>query len=85
MTYAVIHNGDRSNGGIRPQSEMEAGIPPNWVPYFAVERTDDSVAKAGELGGRVLVEPMTVPAGRFATIADPQGAVFAVAEGDFDD
>ena len=81
----MIHNGDRSNGGIRPQSEMEAGIPPNWAPYFAVERVDDSVAKAGELGGRVLVEPMTVPAGRFAAIGDPQGAVFAVFEGDFDD
>ena len=46
---------------------------------------DDTVAKAGELGGRVLVPPMTVPAGRFAAIADPQGAVFAVFEGDFDD
>jgi predicted enzyme related to lactoylglutathione lyase len=41
--------------------------------------------ESGRLGGRVLVEPMTVPAGRFAAIADPQGAVFAVAEGDFDD
>jgi uncharacterized protein len=85
MTYALIHNGDRSNGGIRPQSEMEAGIPPNWTPYFAVPRADDSVAKAGEVGGRVLVEPMTVPAGRFAAIGDPQGAVFAVFEGEFDD
>ena len=37
MTYTMIHNGDRSNGGIRPQSEMEAGIPPNWIPYFAAE------------------------------------------------
>ena len=85
MTYTMVRNGERSNGGIRPQSEMEAGIPPNWAPYFAVERVDDSVAKAGELGGKVLVDPMTVPAGRFAAIADPQGAVFAVFEGDFDD
>jgi uncharacterized protein len=85
MTYTLVHNGERSNGGIRPQSEMEAGIPPNWTPYFAAERVDDSVTKAGELGGKVLVEPMTVPAGRFAAIADPQGAVFAVFEGDFDD
>lgn len=85
MQYTMIHNGDRPNGGIRPQSEMEAGIPPNWLPYFAAERVDDSVAKAGELGGRALVEPVTVPAGRFAAIGDPQGAVFAVFEGDFDD
>jgi hypothetical protein len=85
MTYTMIRNGDRPNGGIRPQSEMEAAIPPNWLPYFAAERVDDSIAKAGELGGRVLVDPVTVPAGRFAAIGDPQGAVFAVFEGDFDD
>ena len=85
MTYTMIHNGDRPNGGIRPQSELEAGVPPNWLAYFAAERVDDSIAKAGELGGRVLVEPVTVPAGRFAAIGDPQGAVFAVFEGDFDD
>lgn len=85
MQYTLILNSDRSNGGIREQSEIEAGIPPNWVPYFAVDSVDDSVAKAGELGGRVLVQPMTVPAGRFAAIGDPQGAVFAVFEGDFDD
>ena len=85
VPYALIFNGDRPNGGIRQQTEMEAGIPPNWVPYFAVERVDDPVTKAGELAGNVIVPPMTVPAGRFAGIADPQGAVFAVFEGDFDD
>jgi uncharacterized protein len=85
MRYVMIRNGDRSNGGIRPLSEMEAGIPPNWLAYFAADTVDDAVAKAGELGGRVLMPPVTVPAGRFAPIADPQGAVFAVFEGDFDD
>jgi uncharacterized protein len=85
MRYVMIQNGDRPNGGIRPLSEMEAGIPPNWLPYFAAASVDDTVAKAGEVGGRVLMPPVTVPAGRFAPIADPQGAVFAVFEGDFDD
>jgi predicted enzyme related to lactoylglutathione lyase len=85
MQYTMIRNGDRANGGIRPQSEMEAGIPPNWLPYFASASVDDTVAKAGELGGSVLMPPMTVPAGRFAAMADPQGAVFAAFEGDFDD
>ena len=66
MQYAMIYNGDRSNGGIRPLSEMEAGIPPNWVPYFAAEAVDAAVAKAGELGGRVLVQPVD-GAGRHAS------------------
>jgi predicted enzyme related to lactoylglutathione lyase len=83
--YAIIYNGERSNGGIREQSEAEAGIPPHWLPYFAVETADAAVARAGELGGTVLMQPTTVPAGRFAAIADPQGAVFAVFEGEFDD
>lgn len=85
VRYAVIYNGDRSNGGVRAQSEMEAGVPPNWIPYFAVESVDDSVASAGGLGGNVLVPATAVPNGRFAAIADPQGAVFAIFEGDFDD
>jgi predicted enzyme related to lactoylglutathione lyase len=85
MRYVLIRNGDRSNGGIRPQSEMEAGIPPNWLPYFAAASADEMVTRAGELGGNVLLSPVTVPAGRFAALADPQGAVFAVFEGDFDD
>jgi predicted enzyme related to lactoylglutathione lyase len=85
MRYVMIYNGERSNGGIRPLSEMEAGIPPYWLPYFAAASVDDAVAKAGEVGGRALMPPVTVPAGRFAAIADPQGAVFATFEGEFDD
>jgi predicted enzyme related to lactoylglutathione lyase len=32
-----------------------------------------------------VVPPMRVPAGAFAGIADPQGAVFSLFEGEFDD
>ena len=85
LPYSIIFNGDRTNGGIRLQGEMEAGIPPNWIPYFAVESVDDAISRAGKLGFNVIVPPMDVPAGRFAGIADPQGAVLAVFEGDFDD
>jgi predicted enzyme related to lactoylglutathione lyase len=83
--YVVIRNGDRSNGGIRPQGPQEQGIAPSWVPYFGTEKCDESAAKATELGGRVLMPATQVGAGTFAAIADPQGAVLAVFEGDFDD
>jgi predicted enzyme related to lactoylglutathione lyase len=36
-------------------------------------------------GGRMLVEPMAVPSGRFAVALDPQGAVFCLVDGEFDD
>jgi predicted enzyme related to lactoylglutathione lyase len=85
ITYYVIFNGDRSNGGMREQGEAEASIPPNWVPYFATESVDTTIATATGLGGNVVVQPVTVPAGRFADLADPQGAVVAILEGELDD
>jgi len=36
------------------------------------------VAKAGELGGSVVVPQFDTPVGRMAVIADPQGAVFSI-------
>jgi predicted enzyme related to lactoylglutathione lyase len=84
-TYSIIRNGDRSNGGIRAQSENEQGMPSYWVPYFGVVSSDEASSRAGELGGRVLMPTMRVPAGAFTVLADPQGAVFLSFEGDFDD
>jgi predicted enzyme related to lactoylglutathione lyase len=46
--------------------------------YFAVDDCDATAAKAKELGGTVMQEPMDIPAGRMALIADPQGATFSV-------
>ena len=83
--YAIIKNGDRSNGGIRPQGEAEKGMPSHWAPYFAVASCDETTAKATELGGRVVVPMARVPAGAFAGLSDPQGAFFAIFEGEFDD
>jgi predicted enzyme related to lactoylglutathione lyase len=85
--YTVIRVGDKSNGGIRPQTEMEANVPANWLAYFAVDNCDESAAKAGELGGTALVEPMNVPVSdesRIAVIADPQGAAFGLFAGPLD-
>jgi predicted enzyme related to lactoylglutathione lyase len=59
--------------------------PSHWLAYFGSDDLDATVAKIGELGGQVVVEPTPVPTGRFAVAADPQGAFFAVFQGDFDD
>jgi uncharacterized protein len=42
-----------------------------------VADADRAAARAQELGGTVLLPPMDVPVGRFAIVADPQGAVFS--------
>jgi uncharacterized protein len=88
VDYRVIQNGGRSNGGMRRQDqkeEVEAGIPPNWMPYFAVESADEAVTRVGELDGSVVVPPSPVPTGRLVVFTDPQGAAFAVFEGEFDE
>jgi len=59
-------------------------VPPHWAPYFTVANCDASIAKAKELGGQVIAPPMDVSVGRFAGIADPQGAVFSIFQGDVD-
>jgi predicted enzyme related to lactoylglutathione lyase len=84
--YLVIENDGRMNGGIRRITDDEpAGMPAHWTVYFAVEDAEAAVAKAKELGGKALLEPVTLPSGRVATLADPQGATFAVFQGDLDD
>jgi predicted enzyme related to lactoylglutathione lyase len=54
-------------------------VPPNWMPYFQVPDVDARATKAASLGANVGVPPTDIQnVGRFACIADPQGAVFAV-------
>lgn len=56
-----------------------AHVPPNWMPYLQVADVDATATKAGSLGANIGVPPNDIPnVGRFACIADPQGAVFAV-------
>lgn len=79
--YRIIQNDGRSNGGMLSRE----GMPPAWIPYFGHDDLDGLPGRVGELGGRVLSEPVVVPNGRFALFADPQGAVFAALTGDYDD
>jgi uncharacterized protein len=82
--YASIRNAGRLNGGMREQTEQERGVPPNWLPYFTVESADEAARQATHADGRTLVPTSDVHIGRFAVIADPQGARFAVFEGETD-
>ena len=54
-------------------------MPSHWLPYISVDDVDASAQQAAGLGGRVLFGPQDIPGtGRFAVIADPQGASFAI-------
>ena len=52
------------------------GAPGEWSIYFAVENTDDSLAKIVSLGGSILEPAQDSPYGRLARAADPMGAQF---------
>jgi uncharacterized protein len=75
------------NGGVRELApeQREAGVPPHWMPYFVVESADDASRHAGELGGSTPFGPIDLPMGaRIAVLTDPQGAWFAIFEGETD-
>jgi len=74
--YPMISVGGAQHGGFGPvQGE---GVPSHWLGHVCVEDVDETVAKAKANGGSVLVEPMDMPeVGRFAVIADPNGAAFS--------
>jgi uncharacterized protein len=83
MTYLGIQNSEgHGNGGIRSAMENE---PNYWLVYFGTEDADATAAKAGELGANVLAPPMDIGVGKIAVLQDPQGAVFAIYEGRFED
>jgi hypothetical protein len=71
-------------GGVMelPQQARQMGSSSHWVPYIEVTDVDDTVRKATAMGGRTYVSPNDIPSmGRFAILADNQGATFAVYKG----
>jgi predicted enzyme related to lactoylglutathione lyase len=83
--YVTIKNAGWSNGGIMPMTDQHGDAPPYWLPYFTVPSCDDAAAKVRELGGEVMAGPLDLGAGRIAVVSDPQGAAFALFEGETDD
>ena len=60
-----------------PQDAADAK--PFWMIYFAVDDADRSVEDAKAAGGSVQRDAFDVPGtGRFAILADPQGAAFGI-------
>ncbi|HXI23333.1 MAG TPA: VOC family protein [Pyrinomonadaceae bacterium] len=79
MPYTEWINGEDHIGGMMQIQPFMGPIPPNWGIYIAVADCDGTVEKATSLGARTYVPPTDIPnVGRFAVLADPQGAVFNV-------
>ncbi len=72
-------------GGVMRLPKEAKGMPPIWAVYFGVADVDAMAAKVKKLGGSVHMPPQDIPGvGRFAYLADPQGAMFYLMRGDSD-
>ena len=77
--YWELSNEGTQQAGIMARTPQMGNMPPSWTPYFGVDNCDAAAKNATQLSGRVYVQPMDIPkVGRFAVLADPQGAVFDV-------
>ncbi len=78
--YWLWMNGESAVGGLMalPESAEQGGAWPHWMPYVECADVEKTVADARALGARVYVPPTDIGTGRFAVLADPQGAVFSV-------
>lgn len=75
-------------GGVMdlPEQAAKMGAPPHWMGHVQVKSVDATVALARRLGGQVHHGPEDIPkVGRFAVIADPQGAFLSVFQPGGDD
>jgi predicted enzyme related to lactoylglutathione lyase len=77
--YTEFQLEGRSIAGMMQMREsIPTQVRPHWLVYFATDDTDATVARAEQLGGTARMAPMDIEPGRFAVLADPQGATFAV-------
>jgi predicted enzyme related to lactoylglutathione lyase len=86
--YTMWTNQNTPLGGVMELHEeaREAGAPPHWMAYVAVENVEETVSKVTDAGGSVLHPATDVPgAGSFAILSDPQGAAFAIYKSAHDD
>ena len=79
--YHMWLNGDRAIGGLLPVplSERAPGGSPQWLAHVGVDDIDAGIAAAEALGATKLMGPMDIESvGRFAVLADPEGAQFSI-------
>jgi len=77
--YTIVEAGGRGVGGLMtiPAEAAAHGLQPCWVGYIHVTDIDAALPRVRAAGGSVHREPEMIPnVGRFAIVADPQGAIF---------
>lgn len=79
MAYTIAKKGAREVAGMMGMSQGAENMPPSWGSYVTVDNIEARVALVESLGGKLCVGPRDIPnVGRFAVIADPQGAMLTM-------
>lgn len=84
MSYTMFSAGETPVGGLMtiPEDARKSGARPGWNGYVAVDDVDARAAQVPQEGGTVHHAPTDIPGiGRFAVVADPQGAILALFKG----
>jgi predicted enzyme related to lactoylglutathione lyase len=82
MEYKLVSAGGRDVAGIMTLPEGQRPPHPVWFGYIAADDVDAKAAEISASGGQVHKGPADIPmVGRFAVVADPQGAVFMLFKG----
>lgn len=79
--YSFFSYEGRGAGGLMqlPREAKAQGARPSWFGYISSDDVDADVDRILAAGGRLLRPAETLPGmGRFAVLADPQGAAFAL-------
>jgi predicted enzyme related to lactoylglutathione lyase len=83
VDYPMIKAKGATHGGFGPS---QGGAPPHWMGAIGVVDVDETARKAEAAGASVIMPPTGIPdTGRFAVLADPQGAVFSVYSSESED
>jgi predicted enzyme related to lactoylglutathione lyase len=85
--YPHLSLGDRHFGGVQDMNAtgIPEEVPPHWLVYFSAENVAAKAQQAADLGAQTLTGPFHLPGtGHFAVLRDPQGAVFALFQGEGD-
>ena len=83
MDYRLWSAPDAADVGGLMKLPDGAEMPPIWLGYVGVADVDRKAEEVKKGGGAVHMPPTDIPGvGRFAMVADPQGAMFYVMRGD---
>ncbi len=81
FSYHLASSGSDMIAGAMEMPADVSGMPPMWMLYFAVDDADKAVTAMVKAGAKIHREVAEIPGtGRFALLADPQGAGFGILE-----